>query len=207
MVRMSIHRALAELKLYDSKIYNKINEFKPVGFQISDKLINNNVGLEDFKRKAEADFQSIKDMINNKNKLKNAIVKSNAETEVTIAGVTMKVADAINFKALNEYNKLLINSLKMSLNQNISIVNKHNEKVEEAAQKTIEQAYGKDNKNVDLIKSTFDQYQKVHAARLIDPLNAEKQIAELEAKLNAFSTEVDAVLSESNGITQIEVDL
>lgn len=207
MVRMSIHRALAELKLYDSKIYNKINEFKPVGFQISDKLINNNVGLEDFKRKAEADFQSIKDMINNKNKLKNAIVKSNAETEVTIAGVTMKVADAINFKALNEYNKLLINSLKMSLNQNISIVNKHNEKVEEAAQKTIEQAYGKDNKNADLIKSTFDQYQKVHAARLIDPLNAEKQIAELEAKLNAFSTEVDAVLSESNGITQIEVDL
>lgn len=39
--KMTIHRALAELKLIDSKIQKAINDINPTGLMQKDKLVNN----------------------------------------------------------------------------------------------------------------------------------------------------------------------
>ena len=42
--------------------------------------------------------------------------------------------------------------------------------------------------------------------KILDPIGIESKIKELSEEINAFNTEVDAVLSEINSITTIELD-
>ena len=95
MRKISITEALNELKLYDSKINKAIANAKLAS---AAKKSSDKVGVvkkEEFEERAKASYQSVTDLIANRNALKSAIVKSNAVTEVTINGKTMTVAEAI----------------------------------------------------------------------------------------------------------------
>ena len=103
MRKISITEALNELKLYDSKILKAITNAKLVG---AAKKFSDKVGVfkkEDFEDRAKASYQSVTDLIANRNALKSAIVKSNAITEVTVNGKTMTVAEAIERKNSIDY--------------------------------------------------------------------------------------------------------
>ena len=105
MRKISITEALNELKLYDSKIMKAITNAKLVG---AAKKSADKVGVvkkEDFEERAKASYQSVTDLIANRNTLKSAIVKSNAVTEVTINGKTMTVAEAIERKNSIDYDE------------------------------------------------------------------------------------------------------
>ena len=76
MRKISITEALNELKLYDSKIMKAITNAKLVG---AAKKSADKVGVvkkEDFEERAKASYQSVTDLIANRNTLKSAIVKS-----------------------------------------------------------------------------------------------------------------------------------
>ncbi|MGI6050090.1 MAG: hypothetical protein ACOYEI_04575, partial [Acetivibrionales bacterium] len=93
--RISITEALNKLKLYDAKISKAINSHKYVG---AAKKSSNMLGVqtkEVFNNNAKAGYQSVTDLIKNRNKLKSLIVQSNAITEVTINDKVMTVAEAI----------------------------------------------------------------------------------------------------------------
>lgn len=83
---MTIHRALAELKLIDSKIEKAISIIEPTGVMQTNKLVNNFYKKEDFEKEAKAKYQSVIDLIERKNKIKSAIVIANGITEVEILG-------------------------------------------------------------------------------------------------------------------------
>lgn len=207
-MEMSIHRALSELKLIDSKIEKKINNFHPVGlYQESNKKINNLISQEEFKAVAESHYDSITKLIDRKSLIKRAIVDSNAKTQVTIGDEKMSVADAITKKESIKQTLSLIDRMRsVKMSAEVDMIDNNN-KIEANAIRIAEAALSKDNVKIgdDDAGDIINPYLKANRVKMFDPIDSEKKIEELESKVDTFLANVDAVLSESNAITLIEV--
>lgn len=206
-MKISLHRALAELKLIDSKVAKLVKEIEPVGVKQKGKLINRIYDEETFTQNAQAKFQSINDLIAQKIKIKSAIVDANAKTMVKVAGKEMSIADAITYKSVISYKKTLIEDLKTKYARTKADMESKNILVEQNLQKVLEATFGKDN-----VKTTKDDMEAVRKPflesnewLLIDPLKIENTIEKLEKGISEFESEVDAILSEINAVTVIEV--
>ena len=201
MVKYSIHRALAELKLLDKRITKTIDNLKVVTCKKGDKL-EYNIAEEEFKAVVESDMQSVKDLITRRKEIKEKIVKSNA---VTIAGKEMTVAAAIERKESIKYEKKLAEELKNQLNNLKAIINNRNEQVEYSLERQLGNLTSNPDADKELVLTFSEQYRNKEQFALVDPLNIEKVIEELENEIDSFESEVDYVLSTSNAITEIEV--
>ncbi len=205
--KVTIHRALAELKLIDAKINKSINNIEPVGFLQKGKLVNNFYKEDEFNSNAKAKLQSVQDLIDLKHKIKSAITKANAETIVKVGEKEMTISEAINFKSIIGFKKELINSLTAKLNRTKQEIEGANTKVEENVLRIAETALQKDNVKIndnDAINIT-KPYIEANEYKLIDPLKIETLIEDLTNEVEIFEAEVDAVLSEINAITVIEI--
>lgn len=204
---MTIHRGLAELKLIDARIEKQTAELNPVGIYQDGKKIGGIFSLDEFGKDAQSKYDSVTDLIARKHAIKSAIVAANASTDVTVGGKTMKIADAISFKASIPVKKALLNKLRSSLNSATSNLNRANEQVQINAKQLLEAAVGKDTSKVDetTIASIQGPYIKANEAHLADPLKVSEKIAALEKEIGDFETELDASLSEINATTFIEV--
>jgi hypothetical protein len=205
--KITIHRALSELKLIDAKIERQIDELIPAGIHQKGKLINNYIPENDFKSSAQSKFDAVNDLINRKNVIKSAIVAANGYTKVTVAGKEMTIADAINYKSVVKYKRNLAKMLRDRLNSAVSAMNKNNEAVEKNIQAILEATFGKENVKVgkDDVEAVRKPYLEANEFHLFDPLKATEKIETIEKEVAEFEAEVDAVLSEINAITFIEV--
>ena len=96
--KMTIHKALCELKTLDSRIQDAIRRST---FCFANKHSNqkiHGIPIEDVKKECKAAYQSISDLISRRNAIKCAVVLSNATTKVTIGGKEYTVAEAIEMK-------------------------------------------------------------------------------------------------------------
>lgn len=204
---MTIHRALAELKLIDSRIESSITSIEPTGARQKDKPVNLYHTPEEFEKNAKAKFQSVNDLIERKTKIKSAIVKANGITEVEIAGVKMTIADAINYKGTVLFKTRLIKELSNKHAAAKAWTEKNNAQVEANALRLAEAALQKDNVKIndsDALAIT-EPFLEKNRFTLVDPLKVDELVEKLTSEVNAFQTEVDAVLSEINAITTIEI--
>jgi hypothetical protein len=205
--KMTIHRALSELKLIDSKIEKQIYEIVPSGIYQKGKLINNYVKEEDFSASAKSKFDSVNDLIARKNAIKSAIVEANGVTKVKISEKEMTIADAINFKAVVKFKKKLIETLKARQQQAVAQLNQQNAIVEQNVQRILEATFGKENVKAgkDDVESVRKPYMDANEFHLFDPLKVAEKVEAMEKEVGDFEMEVDAVLSEINAVTFIEV--
>lgn len=205
--KMTIHRALAELKLIDAKIEKQISEIVPSGIYQKGKLINNYVKEEDFSISAKSKFDSVNDLIARKNAIKSAIVEANGITRVKVSEKEMTIADAINFKAVVKFKKKLIETLKARQQQAVAQLNQQNAIVEQNVQRILEATFGKENVKAgkDDVESVRKPYMEANEFHLFDPLKVAEKVEAMEKEVGDFEMEVDAVLSEINAVTFIEV--
>jgi hypothetical protein len=207
MEKMTIHRALSELKLIDSRIEKAITSLEPTGLIQEGKLVNGFYDRAEFEKSAKAKLQSVTDLIERKTRIKSAIVAVNGKTPVVIANKTMTISDAITFKTVIELKRNLIANLIAKHNAAKSQAEKNNTKVDEHALKLAEAALQKDNVQIndgDAVAIT-EPFIKKNKFNIVDPLEVEKLTDELQVEIDDFETEVDAVLSEINAITFIEI--
>lgn len=207
---MTIHRALSELKLIDSRIEKAIELVIPTGVMQKDKSVNGLYAKNDFEKEVKARYQSVTDLINRKNAIKSAIVRANGETFVEISEKKMTIADAINFKTVISVKKELINQLKTKHIEVVSKFIKENEKVSNVALDNAKIMIGKQGD--DGIKPTDEDVKNIvepfierNKLLLVDPLKVDKLTEKLQIEVDEFESEVDAVLSEINAITIIEI--
>ena len=209
--KMTIHRGLAELKLIDSRIAKAVDSIVPSGMMQKDKPVAGmNMTKEDFEKEAKAKMQSVTDLINRKSKIKNAIVKANAKTKVTVDGKTMTIADAINFKSVIALKRTLASSLFNKHSTVVSKINVENEKVNGIALENAKIMIGKEGdgnvKATDAdVKAIVEPFVERNELHLVDPLNVEKSVEAIEQEVDGFELEIDAVLSEINAVTFIEI--
>lgn len=209
MKKISITEALNELKLYDSKINKAIANAKLAS---AAKKSSDKVGVvkkDEFEERAKASYQSVTDLIANRNALKSAIVKSNAVTEVTINGKIMTVAEAIERKNSIDYDVTLLNEMKKQYVTATDTVNKENKKVDNKVDELLSTLIGKDS---DKKISKEDQeaiekpYREKNEYEFIDPIGIYDKMLELEVDIDGFNSEVDTRLVLSNATTFIEID-
>jgi hypothetical protein len=205
-MEISITKGLRELKLYNDKIKKAIRNTKYVQLQKSNKKINNKTTVEEFTKQVKADLDSIKDMIKIRNKIKAAIVNSNATTIVTISGNKMTVAEAIEKKENIKYDKTLLQAMKDDFVNIYDNLNAENHNMEMQLDRLLQKMCEGEQKNNEDKNEFSESFKKLNEWKLVDPINIEKQIKYLEEEIDNFESEVDIVLSESNTITKVNIE-
>ncbi|MBN3351972.1 hypothetical protein CF086_16890 [Clostridium botulinum] len=205
-MKISITRALAELKLLDSRINNKIGNVVFIADKKkSSSKINNTYTIEEFESIVQSDHQSITDLINRRRIIKSKIVESNAKTIVDVDGEKMTVADAIERKSSIEYERNLLDTMKRQLARINHKVTEANDRMELNLDRQLEAMMNSDGKKTDGMKKFSEEYREQNGYEVIDPLKLNKLVKELEEKIENFEMNVDFVLSESNSRNTIEI--
>lgn len=205
-MEMTITRGLAELKLLDARIRRSIDEAAFVAVVVGEKPVKGFQSNEEFSRRAQASLQSAQDLIRRRNAIKAAIVVSNATTYVTIGGVRMTVAEAIERKRSIQYDEALLGTLREQHRSAVQEMEQKNAEVKLRLDRLLEANFGKDAKAKD---SEYDAiarpFMAQNEAKLVDPVKVKTVIDSMTAEIETFKTEVDFVLSESNTLTRISV--
>ena len=212
--QMTIHRALAELKVIDNRINKAIAEGTYV---IANKHSNEKIAgktINDFKDYMRSCHNKVADLINRRNAIKRAVVLSNATTKVKVDDVEYTVAEAIEMK--NHGMKFKEYYMHVVTNQNATAQAELNRNSGEAIEKRAEKyildviaAQPKDAKmsiDSEAMKALRKTYIENNTYDLIDPLNVTKMIEELSTEIDKFNTEIDSILSVSNAITVIDIE-
>lgn len=153
-----------------------------------------------------ANLQSVQDLIAQRKAIKSAIVRSNALTNVTIAGTVQTVAEAIERKSSILLEQQLLQQLRQQLGQQQSVVERTNVQVAQRLDTLIQTAVGKDRKVDEAeLKAITGPFEAQNKAELLDPSDLAKVVEVLAADIDAFLLEVDFALSEVNATTQVTV--
>lgn len=206
---MTIHKALAELKLLDNRITKTINEGC---FCIANKHSNkkiNGVSLDDFKKTIQGSYDKAVDLINRRKAIKKAVTLSNAEVTVSICGKAYTVAEAIEMKNHGiDFEKCLMDAMQKQYNKAQAAIKKENGKdLEARADQYVTAIYGQKEgrTNTDDIEKVRKDFIDSNSYDLVDPIDILDKINVLEKEIYDFYSEVDAALSVSNATHEITI--
>lgn len=199
---MSITQALAELKLLRKRFECVLVDAEFVTLKTKTKQLD----TEAFKRSAIGSYQSFKDLLNRYNRIKAAIVVSNATARVTIAGREYSIAEAVERKRSIETEKECLRLMQRQHKDVMERYEAHQKAQQDRLDRLVMQELGKDNKtSIEIVTQLTATFMESNKAEVVDPLKLEEKIREIQKDLEDFETNVDWALSESNGRTMIEV--
>lgn len=212
--KMTIHKALAELKTMDDRIAKAIHETPYVlAVKHSAEKING-MTVDNFKDKMRSGYQKATNLIARRDAMKRAVVLSNAATKVKIGDNEYTVAEAIEMKNHGmEFKSDLLRQMNSAYTaaQN-ELVRNGGEALEKKAEQyvlAVIAAQPKDSKmsvDSEAMKTLRQTYIDNNTYDLVDPMNIAKVMEKLDAEINEFNAEVDAALSCSNALTVIEFE-
>lgn len=207
--KMTIHKALCELKILDDRISKAQSEMPFVTCQKKQADTVGGVKIEDYQKQVKAAYQKTRDLIARRNAIKQAVVLSNAETTVVFNDFSFTVAEAIDMKNHGiAYYKCLLETLESQYAAATKKSEQQNgEKLEARADDYIKSVYGTTSlKNIsDEMNSARKTFIDSQTFVVIDPLDIKKCMEELETFISDFTVNVDAALSVSNATTEIEI--
>lgn len=208
--KMTVHKALAELKLLDDRIKKAVASGV---YCAANKHSNEKIGgvsIEEYKKQMQSGYDKAKDLISRRKAIKKAVVLSNATTKVSIAGVEYTVAEAIEMKNHGvEFDALLMLTMQKQYESSQKLINIENGKdLEARADQYVTAIYGQKEgrTNTDDIEKVKKDFLTANQYELIDPLSVLEKIGDLEQRINEFMAEVDSALSVSNALTEITVE-
>lgn len=207
--KMTVHKALAELKTLDDRINSEIigSVFVRANRHNNMKIFGKTI--PDFMADTESSYQSVKALINRRNAMKRAVVLSNAITKVNIGGVEYTVAEAIE---MNNHGMENLVDLRNCLREQYSSVKRmveseNGDKLVKACENYIQATFGtKEKVNNPDIEMAQKVYMTNNTYDIVTGLDVEKVIKELTDRIDTFKAEVDSALSVSNALTVIEFD-
>lgn len=204
MTQISVTRALAQVKSLNDRIARATGQ----------AFVSNTTGgkhpsgkpAQEVVEILKANLQSVQDLIKQRKAIKAAIVRSNAVTEVTIAGVKQTVAEAIERKGSIQLEQTLLGTLRQQQAQQQTLVERTNVQVAQRLDQLIQTAVGKDRKVDEAeLKAITGPFEAQNKAEVLDPSDVTKVIDALAADIDAFLLEVDFALSEVNATTKVDV--
>lgn len=216
--KMLVTQALDERDLLVKKIHDKIwkasfvDTIKPN----EEKVINARVTRDEFEKNAQSAYQQIQDLIARFQKIDAAIVDSNAKTMIKTSYGDFTVAGAISLRnrlrMVGSYaGKLCFESdlqskMKTDFGENVAFANQTNEALQIRAKDMRLSILGKDTKVKDEKPlEVVETYVRENTTELVDPLDAQKKIADLQEKRDTLLTELDTQIKISNATTFIEI--
>jgi len=208
--KITIHKALAELKIIGDRINNSISSstFIKANKHSNEKI--NGVSIEDFRKQIQGNWDKSNDLIKRRNAIKRAVVLSNATIKVKVGIDEFTVAEAIEMKNTGmQFKKELLNMLNRQYVDAIRITEKENgETLQSKAENYVIGLYGsKEGKtSMNEAEETKKQFIVNNTFELVDPIKVREKIDALEKEISEFETEIDSCLSVSNAITEIVIE-
>lgn len=208
--KMTVHKALAELKILDSRIESAIDAGV---YCLANKHSNTKLKgilVEDFKKVMQSSYDKASDLIRRRDAIKRAIVASNAVTPVEIGGVEYTVAVAIEMNNHGmEFKRMLYGAIKKQYNKaQAEILANNGDSLDERAEDYVIGLYG--SKEGKTSTEEFDKAKKSfiesNTYELVDPIGVLDKMEKLEKEIDTFTAEVDAALSVSNALTEITIE-
>lgn len=212
MVReiMTVHKALAELKLLDERINKALigGVYCAANKHSNDKI--NGVSIEEYKNIIQGSYDKVDGLIRRQSAIKRAVTLSNAITKVKVANKEYVVAEAIWMRNHGtERLKQLVDCLNKQYKSEQAKINKQNgADLEARADQYVTAIYGqKDGKtNTADIEKVRSDFLTANTYELLDPIKILDKIETLENEISDFMSEVDSALSCSNALTEITIE-
>lgn len=207
--KMTIHRGLSELKVLDDRLCTAIGTgvYCLPNKHSNEKL--KGIPVADYKKVMQGSYDKAVDLIKRREAIKKAIVLSNASTKVNIAGDTYTVAEAIEMKNHGiDFKRDLLETMKRQYRDaQTKILAENGKSLDDRAEKYVVGLFGSGEKKTatDEIERAKKAFITANEYELVDPIDVLDKIEKLEEEISSFKAEVDAVLSTSNAITEIEV--
>lgn len=193
---MSVTQALAELKLLRKRFTTVLEGAQFITVKTKTKPLD----VETFGKNAKAAYQSYRDLLSRYNRIKAAIVASNATAKVTIAGREYTIAEAVERKRSIDTERVCLQLMQQQYKLVKDEYERHQRAQQDRLDRLMMQELGKDNKtNVEVVNGLSAAFLENNKAEIVDPLKLEERIKEFSKELEDFETNVDWVLSESNG--------
>lgn len=216
--RMLVTQALDERDLLVKKISDKINKahFVDTIKNNEERVFENRISKEDFKKQAKSSYQQILDFIERYQKIDAAIVESNANHFVETSYGTYTVAAAISLRRRLKDSEIFDEDEDFEMNLYCKMNDEYQEKIQfiETKNKQLEQTaenmrlsiLGKENKvKEDKPLGVVDAYVQENTVELVDPINILKKMELLKEKRNTLLRELDTQIKVSNATTLIEI--
>ncbi len=207
---MTVHKALAELKIIGERIDNAIISgiFCRANKHSNEKI--NGVSLAEFNKQIVGSWDKVNSLIKRRNAIKRAVVLSNAIQKIKVGDIVFVVAEAIEMKNTGiNYKKDLLYQLKVQHAEAVKITeSKNGDALQERAENYVVGLYGAKDKpsSTEEIEKTKKQFIKNNTFEIVDPIKIREKIELLEAEIAEFTAEIDAALSVSNSLTEITIE-
>jgi hypothetical protein len=202
MPEISITQALAEIKLIRIRLRNRLEFCNFIKMKTKKSLIDS----DKFTKNAKSDYQGYIDLMERYNRMKSAIVTSNARTVVKVGDREYTVAEAVERQRNIHYEEEILRVMKDQYIEVMAEFEKHKETEQARVDRLLSTELGKDSKtNIDVIKGLTETFLAENKAEIIDPLGLEERIKEIETSIQDFTTNINWILSEVNGKTLISV--
>lgn len=207
-MKMTLHRALSELKMLDKRIQSGIDSSQYITYHTGYSEPKGYNSVDQFNEQARNGYKSVTDLIDRRDQIKSKLILANATTVISVAGEKMTIAEAIERKTSIQHKVTLLNTLNRQLAQHTRIIENEVSDMKRRLDDRIASDIGnKDRKDhAAEIKRIEEDFIKRNAPSTIDPIHIREEIAELAAYIDNFTVEVDAVLSEANALTTIEIE-
>lgn len=207
---MTVHKALAELKIIGDRISSATSSgiYVRANKHSNEKI--NGVSVDEFKKQIQGNWDKVSDLIKRRNAIKKAVVLSNATIKVKVGNDEYTVAEAIEMKNSGmQYKKTLMSVLNEQYVNAIRITEKENgETLQQKVENYVIGLYGsKEGKTaIDEIENTKKQFITNNTFELIDPIKVREKVDMFEKEISEFESEIDAALSVSNALTELTIE-
>lgn len=229
-MKYTVHRALALLKTTKARIERELDDENILWVRVArgQEEVVSGVAVKDIRRDIQAHYDRITALIANYMKIKAAVIRSNAGVlpdaelhKAEVAGKLLTVAEIIELTDTvygrtrkPGFKTKLLEKMKDDFAKAQMDFDDLQEKADGEISQYIRSLSGKKREDEEtdagtksLIEATSKMLHEQKDPRIIDPLNIADKIKALENEIENFRTEADAVLSEQNALTTIEIDL
>jgi len=205
---ISVARALKNMKDYNKKLDdNLLGEIRMVAIKTGDDpILVGGIGVEQFETNVKKAFQSIKDLKLIRDKTSAAIAESNAKIKVKLpSGEEITVVAALQRKKYLPQDETRLKANHRKLIHERDKFDDAATSYRYAAERILEGSVHSDRKVTKAeLELKYQQHETKAKPTLVDPMGPNYIETQLE-ELESFKSEIDILLSESNGQTMITV--
>lgn len=211
-MKMTITRALSELKVLRSRYTNSLLELKPIAVKHGSKLRApySSYKADDFEAQALRSLQSTEALQARLLEIKTKIDISNSKTIIEICGRKMTIQEALVMKSMIDLKEQLLENLK-SYQYN---ARREYEKALDENQKRVDKMVSETTASMgnspakpdpDTEKKALESVESLYKVEFVDPGKLGDRIENLKKEIEDFKSNIDYALSESNSTTFIDI--
>lgn len=206
-MQYTVTEALVKLKLTDKKIADATtqtlvgyvttqgNPVVPAGFK----------NVDSYRNEVKSRLDSVEGLIRFRDRLKKAIVESNARTSVTVGSKLMTVAEAVEAKTSVAFKKLLLQRLVGQMLTLENQVNTLNANVESKVDSVVQQHMNGLSSTDEERLNYRNKWLQANRATLVTHEKLRESINSLQKEIEDFESNVDVALSVVNAKTVVDV--